>query len=222
MERALSCLRELALFMLAAQIIVYFLPGKKYEKYGKLIAGIVVLAKVGSLFLDVQELSWSGEENGALFPLQMPEWEKTADTALERENGRMDQNGDFQERTAKMEREEESMAERGLLQSIEQLLSRPAAQAGVSVLDVRLSGGRLVIGVGKQGDLSKEGSDSGILPVAAVRVETGEKPGEIKAPFSVTQTDTAGLRGALRKDLISAFSDALGLREGDLEVVELE
>ena len=249
MERALEGLKELALFMLAAQMIVHFLPGKQYEKYGKLIAGIVVLAKAGAFFLHMPELSLLEAAAG---------WEsfsraagiETADSAGQTDpedpGGQADladQSGQFRARTEELEREQERMTEQGMLRSVEQMLSRPAAEAGVAVLDVRLSDGTLVIGVGKEPSPSEGGADAGIEPksedsagiepksedsagiepvrIDSVRVEVGENAEKAPGP-AAAQAGAAGRRGVLRDDLARAFAAALGMREEDLEVVEVE
>ena len=289
MERALEGLKELALFMLAAQMIVHFLPGKQYEKYGKLIAGIVVLAKAGAFFLHMPELSlpeaaagWESFSRAAGIETADP----AGQTDPEDPGGQADQSGQFRARTEELEREQERMTEQGMLRSVEQMLSRPAAEAGVAVLDVRLSDGTLVIGVGKEAFPSEGGAGAGIGPksgdgvgigrIDSLRVEVGEnaekapdpaaaaaqadaesasgtaavqigtektsgpaaaqagaekasgsaaaaQTGTEKTPGpAAAQAGAAGRRGVLRDDLARAFAAALGMREEDLEVVEVE
>ena len=46
MTSFLRTLRETAIFMLGAQILLYLGPGKKYEKYGKMIVSLLLLAQL--------------------------------------------------------------------------------------------------------------------------------------------------------------------------------
>ena len=46
MEELLSVLKETAIFMLASQLILHFAVEKQYEKYGKMIAALIVLAQL--------------------------------------------------------------------------------------------------------------------------------------------------------------------------------
>ena len=39
----LQTIREIGIFMIVAQAIVHFAPGKQYEKYVKSISGVIVL-----------------------------------------------------------------------------------------------------------------------------------------------------------------------------------
>ena len=52
MTTFLQILRETALFMLGAQVLLYLGPGKKYEKYGKMIVSLLVLAQLAEPILD--------------------------------------------------------------------------------------------------------------------------------------------------------------------------
>ena len=46
MNELLSILKETAIFMLASQLILHFSVEKQYEKYGKMIAALVVLTQL--------------------------------------------------------------------------------------------------------------------------------------------------------------------------------
>lgn len=233
MERMLACLRELAVFMLAAQMIVHFLPGKQYEKYGKLIAGAAVLAKLSAFLLNTPELPGAAGDVGT--ELLRP-W--TEDSGGHAAGGEA---AFFSERLEQMEEEREKAAEGGLLLSVEERLARPAARAGVTVRDVRLLDGVLVIEVAGEEKDAEDAADGGIGPVRVESVTVGRdsaagagSSGGAWTPDSSggargagtsgggVTAEAAGRRGTLRQDLAAGFSAALGMDEEDLEVIELE
>ncbi|MDE7360173.1 MAG: stage III sporulation protein AF, partial [Lachnospiraceae bacterium] len=41
--RMLDTIREIGIFMIAAQAVVHFAPGRQYEKYIKSVSGIIIL-----------------------------------------------------------------------------------------------------------------------------------------------------------------------------------
>lgn len=48
-------IRKIGIFMIAAQAVMHFAPGRQYEKYIKLIAGVMVLLLFVNPFADIEE-----------------------------------------------------------------------------------------------------------------------------------------------------------------------
>ena len=55
MTQVLQSLKEAAIFMLGAQVLMYLGPGKKYDKYGKMIVSLLVLAQLAEPLLNFSE-----------------------------------------------------------------------------------------------------------------------------------------------------------------------
>ena len=51
----LDTIREIGIFMIAAQAVVHFAPGRQYEKYIKSVSGIIILLLFCSLFCVFRE-----------------------------------------------------------------------------------------------------------------------------------------------------------------------
>lgn len=58
----LDTLREIGIFMIAAQAVIHFAPGKQYEKYIKSVAGIIVLLLFLNPFLQLSGAEWKGRD----------------------------------------------------------------------------------------------------------------------------------------------------------------
>lgn len=138
MDEFLELLKETAVFMLAGQMILHFLPGKKYAKYGKMIVGLLVLSQ---LVLPVLSL---GQQDGSrIFLEKMGDWE--ADQEL------------FSRKMEKLEEKEGTFLEHALLESVEEQLKNQADTAGVEVTEVRLKkDGTLLIEVMQQNNPKKQ------------------------------------------------------------------
>ena len=54
----LQNIREIGIFMIAAQAIVHFAPGKQYEKYIKSISGVIILALFLKPFVQLAGGQW--------------------------------------------------------------------------------------------------------------------------------------------------------------------
>jgi len=54
----LDSIREIGIFMIAAQAVVHFAPGKQYEKYIKSVAGIVILLLFLRPFFQLSGTEW--------------------------------------------------------------------------------------------------------------------------------------------------------------------
>ncbi len=48
-------IRKIGIFMIAAQAVMHFAPGRQYEKYIKLIAGVMILLLFVNPFADIEE-----------------------------------------------------------------------------------------------------------------------------------------------------------------------
>lgn len=55
MGTIVGSIRNIGIFMIAAQAVMHFAPGKQYEKYIKLIAGVMVLAQFINPFIHIEE-----------------------------------------------------------------------------------------------------------------------------------------------------------------------
>ncbi len=58
----LDSIREIGIFMIAAQAVVHFAPGKQYEKYIKSVAGIVILLLFLRPFFQLSGIEWREPE----------------------------------------------------------------------------------------------------------------------------------------------------------------
>ncbi len=54
----LKNIREIGIFMIAAQTVIHFAPGRQYEKYIKSVSGIIILL----LFLQLSGAEWKDAE----------------------------------------------------------------------------------------------------------------------------------------------------------------
>ncbi|MDE7247588.1 MAG: stage III sporulation protein AF [Lachnospiraceae bacterium] len=58
----LENIREIGIFMIAAQMVVHFAPGKQYEKYIKSVSGIIILLLFLKPFLQLSGVEWKEPE----------------------------------------------------------------------------------------------------------------------------------------------------------------
>lgn len=212
LDQMLELLKETAVFMLAGQMMLQFLPGKKYLKYGKMMVALLVLSQ---LVLPVLTLGQNNADAVFWEKLQLQETEQAL----------------FSRQIAELSEAEETLWEDSLVQSVEEQLKEEARQAGVSVSDVSLSSsGAVLIRVQKEeaGKETKQEAkqesgqeDRAVSPVAIDPVKLPgsgnrtENPGALAAAGNVR-------RGTERKDLALSFARALGMQEGEVEVIELE
>lgn len=69
----LDTIREIGVFMIAAQAVVHFAPGRQYEKYIKSVSGIIILLLFLKPVLQIAGSAW--EEPQAL----LEKWEELTD-----------------------------------------------------------------------------------------------------------------------------------------------
>lgn len=182
--------------MLAAQLILHFLPGKKYEKYAKMMIALVVLSQ-----LALPVLSLGREDLEGSF------WNTFS--ALEEENEI------FSQKMALLDGMDAALAENSVVQSVEEKVSKSAGEAGVSVSGVRLKeDGVVLIQVKKEGAVS---AADPVPPVAIGQIELGQETGY----GSVKEADVGAQKGKMRPDLAKTFAAALGMGEEKVEVIEL-
>lgn len=158
MDEMLKWLKETAVFMLAAQLIFQFMPGKKFERYGRMLAAVLVLAQV---CVPILTLGQEGDMRN--FLEQVGELEKEQDS--------------FSEKLSGLETVQEDMAQSGLISSVEEKLKTPALEAGVTVRDVRLRENVLVIYISydKKESLQEDGlCVAPVEPVEAVPAQEEE------------------------------------------------
>ena len=61
MKDFLRLLKDTAVFLLAAQMLMHFLPAKKYEKYGKLMVSLIVLSQLTLPILSIGQKDAAGQ-----------------------------------------------------------------------------------------------------------------------------------------------------------------
>ncbi|MDE6602984.1 MAG: stage III sporulation protein AF [Lachnospiraceae bacterium] len=93
----LDTIREIGIFMIAAQAVVHFAPGRQYEKYIKSVSGIIILL----LFLKpVFQLAGTAWEEPRIL---LEKWEAFSD--MPAFSGKMQTNGVTEEVVKRMETE---------------------------------------------------------------------------------------------------------------------
>ena len=190
----LRLLKDTAVFLLAAQMLMHFLPAKKYEKYGKLMVSLIVLSQLTLPILSIVQKDATGQFWNAFGHLE-------------------EENEMFSGRLAALEGTGEDVVRNGIVQSVEQKVETVAARAGVEVANVRLKeDGVVLIEVKRAGERDR----GDIVPVKKV-VIGAENGGGDPIP-----AEGAALKGSIRTDLEKPFAKALDMQQEAVEVVELE
>ena len=194
MKDFLRLLKDTAVFLLAAQMLMHFLPAKKYEKYGKLMVSLIVLSQLTLPILSIVQKDATGQFWNAFGHLE-------------------EENEMFSGRLAALEGTGEDVVRNGIVQSVEQKVENVAAGAGVEVTNVRLKEDGVVLIEVKRAGARDRGD---IVPVKKV-VIGAENGGEAPIP-----AEGAALKGSIRTDLEKPFAKALDMQQEAVEVVELE
>lgn len=194
MKDFLRLLKDTAIFLLAAQMLMHFLPAKKYEKYGKLMVSLIVLSQLTLPILSIVQKDATGQFWNAFGHLE-------------------EENEMFSGRLAALEGTGEDVIRNGIVQSVEQKVETVAAGAGVEVADVRLKEDGVVLIEVKRAGARDRGD---IVPVKKV-VIGAENGGGDPIP-----AEGAALKGSIRTDLEKPFAKALDMQQEAVEVVELE
>ena len=194
MKDFLRLLKDTAIFLLAAQMLMHFLPAKKYEKYGKLMVSLIVLSQLTLPILSIVQKDATGQFWNAFGHLE-------------------EENEMFSGRLAALEGTGEDAVRNGIVQSVEQKVETVAAGAGVEVADVRLKEDGVVLIEVKRAGARDRGD---IVPVKKV-VIGAENGGGAPIP-----AEGAALKGSIRTDLEKPFAKALDMQQEAVEVVELE
>lgn len=194
MKDFLRLLKDTAVFLLAAQMLMHFLPAKKYEKYGKLMVSLIVLSQLMLPILSIVQKDATGQFWNAFGHLE-------------------EENEMFSGRLAALEGTGEDVVRNGIVQSVEQKVETVAVGAGVEVADVRLKEDGVVLIEVKRAGARDRGD---IVPVKKV-VIGAENGGGDPIP-----AEGAALKGSIRTDLEKPFAKALDMQQEAVEVVELE
>ena len=194
MKDFLRLLKDTAVFLLAAQMLMHFLHAKKYEKYGKLMVSLIVLSQLTLPILSIIQKDATGQFWNAFGHLE-------------------EENEMFSGRLAALEGTGEDVVRNGIVQSVEQKVETVAARAGVEVADVRLKEDGVVLIEVKRAGVRDRGD---IVPVKKV-VIGAENGGGAPIP-----AEGAALKGSIRTDLEKPFAKALDMQQEAVEVVELE
>lgn len=192
MDQFLEVLRQAAVFMVAAKVILHFFPGNKYDRYGKMMVALTVLS-----ILAVPVLGFFQKDMERTF------WEEA--DRLEAQNEM------FTKKLEEFSAGQESIVENGLVLSVEEKVHKAAQEAGVSVKDVRIDGKTVVIGV--EADSPKRELKAGVEPVKVEQVTLGEET-------DAAEAGAGALNGRRRQDLAGIFAKELGIEEGKVEVIE--
>lgn len=203
----LKTLREVTIFMLTGRMILHLLP-EGYEKYARIILGVMVLAMLSTLFLSAAD----------------PDKRESLETVLQQYQQEMERIG---EQVASSGLQESDYAGQGLNETVKDALDETAARQGVYVTDVEADEeGRLTVTVSAVG--KAETQEIRIDPVE-VTVQTDKakkKQGRENEMSAVSGEKTAeGNSGAGEmplEELRSAFAKALGMEEERLEVIRRE
>ena len=129
MTQVLQSLKEAAIFMLGAQVLMYLGPGKKYDKYGKMIVSLLVLAQLAEPLLNFSE-----DLGKISFSSHLRTYEQ--------------QNDAFLDRLELLEENSDGLMWEGMVLSVEEQLTQEAKDLGVRIERVFFSGGKLVIEAG--------------------------------------------------------------------------
>ena len=233
MENFLSVLKETAIFMLAAQMILHFLPGDKYTKYGKMIAATVIFSRLVLPVLSFGDLDFVTEFSEKV---QFYEAENTL----------------FTHELENLAQQQESLWLQDLMGSVETQLEAVASQNGVQISSVDMEGDVMVIqvhGDSNAGDAvnenvfvseessgkAQENAASGLVEPVTVapvkigreRVKTGGESGgfgQEEGKVNGEKVSTAGgnaVRGRRRSDLEERFAKKLGMQPELVEVIEV-
>lgn len=194
MKDFLRLLKDTAVFLLAAQMLMHFLPAKKYEKYGKLMVSLIVLSQLTLPILSIVQKDATGQFWNAFGHLE-------------------EENEMFSGRLAALEGTGEDVVRNGIVQSVEQKVETVAAGAGVEVADVRLKEDGVVLIEVKRAGARDRGD---IVPVKKVVIGAKNGGGD---PIPA---EGAALKGSIRTDLEKPFAKALDMQQEAVEVVELE
>lgn len=189
-------LKGAALFLVAARILLLMFPGKKYDKYGKMVVALVVISQ-----LAIPVLSFGNEDLAGFFS-------ETADS-LEAQNEM------FSAKIEGISQEQDDLVESGLVLSVEERIAGQARQAGVEVTDVRVGDGGVIIEV-------RANAAKNSVVVAPVRIGTIQPGGDTPKEDEAARADAGGRKGKRREDLESLFAGALGMGEKEVEVIELQ
>lgn len=128
MDKMLGWLKETAVFMLAAQMVFHFMPGKKYERYGRMVAGVLVLAQICIPMLTLGKEARIGDFLG-----QIDRWEGEQDMFVRQLEG--------------LEEMQTALSQEELTGYVQEKVAKEAAQAGVAFQGVSLKNDVLVIEV---------------------------------------------------------------------------
>lgn len=198
LSQIFDVLREAALFMVAARIILLIFPGKKYDKYGRMVVALVVLSQ-----LIVPVLAFGNEDLVGFF-------EEEADN-LEAQSEM------FSAKMGEISQKQEDLVEDGLVLSVEEKIAEQARQAGVEIADVYASDSGVVIEV-RAGTAEDES-----IVVDPVEIEKIELNGTLSGEEDMAaRADAGARRGKRREDLTELFADALGMEEKEVDVIELQ
>lgn len=96
--RFIEIIRKIGIFMIAAQVMIHLAPDKRYEKYNKLITGVIILAMLiqpfsggenlledlvpGELFTETENIMGNGKELEELQAVQESRYFKYAEKEI--------------------------------------------------------------------------------------------------------------------------------------------
>ena len=202
MNEFLTALRQTAVFMLASQLLLHFLPGEKYGRYAKVITAVIVFSQLVLPILSLGNTEF------------MREFESRA---AESEAGNLLFTGEL----SKLSENQESAWLNSITGSVEEQLGGILTQYCVQIREIYPENGILVIEVTSSDTDAKNAGSSAVTAVDEVQVEIAVE--EVKASdFDDARTaEGAAQKGRVRQDLATAFAKQLGMSVGQLEVIEV-
>ncbi len=157
----LEFMKQIGIFMICAHTFLHFSAGKSYEKYLKLLVGIMVLAQFAIPFGEI----FLGKEMGKI-------WEEAKQFRQELE----ERAGDVV-----WESEEEDMASRALEEEVEEKLASAAGEYGYAIKGVEMRGDP----PGVEVVIQKGEEEKGRIAVEKIKIESvGENGKEREDGFS--------------------------------------
>lgn len=196
----LKNIREIGIFMIAAQAVIHFAPGKQYEKYIKSVSGIIILLLFLKPFIQLSGAEWKDPET-FLEKLEeltdmpaFPGWDEGAENETAQGLGA----------------DTGSAAIYSMETKVKELLNRELAGEAVRVKQVSLR-------------LDKDPLQEGELAVSEVRITLTEAAEEKEDRIGIDEIVIGDAPDTTAEDALSGyrerFAALLGIEEQRVEVI---
>ena len=194
----LELLKSITIFLLAGQVILRFLPEGGYEKYARILIGVMVLSR-----LALPLLSLGGFDAEALFSGALEEYEQE----MRRIESQVEQ----------AELKEGSFTQDGLEGAVSERLDGLCAEWGVRLTSASLDeDGILCLTLKSGNDVENEAEDE----ISIDRVEVDRiRAGDTGTETPEEQENDAAARAEEGRELKAALAQELGMEPEKLEVI---